>query len=122
MQDQEFFSSDNVYVSLTRFIVSGQTYAMSGVTSVRASEIGPNRFGPALIALIAIACFFIGGDWIYLGALMAGAAIWLWYLQEPEYFVLLRTSSGEVRALKSDDRKFIEDVVQAVNDSIVARG
>lgn len=122
MEDREFFSSDSVYVSLTRFVVFGQTYAMSGVTSVRATRIGPNRFLPIIVVLIGVFFLRSGGNWIIFGLAMIGAAIWLWKLQTPEYVVLLSSASGEMRALRSEDLEYITDVVQALNDCIVARG
>jgi hypothetical protein len=39
-----------------------------------------------------------------------------------EYSVILNTSSGEAEALKSKDREFIENVVSALNQAIIARG
>jgi hypothetical protein len=122
MQEQEFFSSENVYVSLTRFVAFGQTYAMSGVTSVKATEVHPGRLLPILMGGIGILCFMGDGGAMVLGTLLVLLAAALWLLQKPEYFVTLSVSSGEVRALKSDDREFISKVIQALNDSIVARG
>jgi hypothetical protein len=122
MEDREFFSGENVYVSLTRFIVSGQTYAMSGITSVRAAQINPSRLGPILMGFIGLLCLFAGGNAIAVGGILVLGAFGIWHLQAPEYMVVLSSASGEVRALKSHDRAYISDVVQALNDCIVARG
>lgn len=122
MQEQEFFSSENVYVSLTRFVAFGQTYAMSGVTSVKSSEVAPSRLVPILMGGAALLCCLAGFNGILLGVVLFGLAAWIWGMQKPEYFVMLSVSSGEVRALKSDDRQYISGVVQALNDCIVARG
>lgn len=123
MEEREFFAGENVYVSLTRFVVFGKTYAMSGVTSVKASEVPPSRGGPLFLGLAGLMCFTGDGvSWTGLGIVLLGLAAWVWIMQRPEYFILLSTASGEVQALKSQDRQYISEVVQALNDCIVARG
>jgi hypothetical protein len=122
MKEREFFSGEDVYVSLTRFVVLGQTYAMSGVTSVKAHTIKPSRFWPVVAVVLAVLCVFAGGKALIFGALLLVLSIMLWFTQRAEYIILLSTSSGEVQALKSQDREYISAVVQALNDCIVARG
>lgn len=122
MQEQEFFNSPNVYVSLTRFVVFDQTYAMSGVTSVKTSATEPSRTWPVVLGLIGVLCFLAGSGGIVWGLMMLALAAGIWVKQKPEYFVVLNSSSGEARALKSHDREFIGGVVKALNECIVARG
>ena len=123
MQEHEFFRSENVMVSQTRFVTFGQTYAMSGVTSVKASSVSPSRTGPLIVGGIGMLCLFAGsaGPLIF-GAILLAIAALIWASQKPEYFVSLSVASGEVRALKSKDPRFIGDVIQALNECIVARG
>jgi hypothetical protein len=123
MQEQEFFQSANVHVTRSRFVVFGQTYAMSGVTSVKASAVNPSRSAPLLIGGLGLVLLFTGvTSMLIFGAALIGGAALFWASQKPEYFVSLSVASGEVRALRSKDREFIGDVVQALNDCIVARG
>jgi len=123
MQEHEFFRSQNVLVSQTRFVTFGQTYAMSGVTSVKASSVSPSRTGPLVVGGIGVLCLFAGsaGALIF-GAILLAIAALIWVGQKPEYFVSLSVASGEVRALKSKDPQFIGDVIQALNECIIARG
>jgi hypothetical protein len=123
MQEHEFFRSENVLVSQTRFVTFGQTYAMSGVTSVKASSVSPSRTAPLVIGGIGVLCLFGGstGVLVFGVALLAIAAL-IWASQKPEYFVSLSVASGEVRALKSRDPQFVNNVIQALNDCIIARG
>lgn len=122
MQEREFFSSENVYVSQTRFVVLGQTYAMSGVTSVKAHMAATSHFWPMSLIIVAFFCFIAGGAGIIFGLLLLMLAGVLWATQKQEHVILLSTSSGEVQALRSQDREFISAVVQALNDCIIARG
>jgi hypothetical protein len=126
MEEQEFFSSENVYISLTRFVAFGKTYAMSGVTSVRAAEIKPSQAGPMFIAALGLLFLVIGcygnGAFLGLAALLLILAAILAGMQKPQYYVCLSISSGEVQAVKSESREYIAGIVQALNDCIVARG
>lgn len=125
MEERVFFNSDNVYVSLTRFIAFGQTYAMSGVTSVSEVEIKPDQSGSIILV-------FLGAIFLLLGlASAAFLAIGLplllwgainWASKEIHYSIMLTISSGQVKAVVSKDREFISKIVQALNDCIVARG
>jgi Family of unknown function (DUF6232) len=122
VQEQEFFSSDNVYVSLTRFVVNGKTYAMSGITSVNATTILPSRFWPVVLGIIGVFALFAGGSGLGVGLFCIALAACLWLTQRPEYIVLLSAASGEAQALRSQDREYVASIVQALNDCIVARG
>lgn len=123
MQEHEFFRSENVLVSQTRFVTFGQTYAMSGVTSVKASSVNPSRTGPLIIGGLGIILLFSGvTSMLIFGAVLLGCAAFIWSVQKPDYFVSLSVASGEVRALNSKDPQFIGDVIQALNECIIARG
>ena len=123
MDEQIFFNQDGVSVSNARFIVSGQTYAMSAVTSVKQAVRPPSRGGPILLGIVGFLICFIGTtSAIVVGLFMIICAIALGIKQKPEYIVVLNTSSGESQALKSVDRLYVESVVNALNHSIIHRG
>lgn len=126
MEEREFFSSEDVYVSLTRFVAFGKTYAMSGVTSVRAAEIKPSQAGTIFLSVLGLIFLLIGctgsAGLLGLGLLLLILAAIVVAMQKTQYYVCLSTSSGEVQAVKSDSREFIAGIVQALNDCIVARG
>ena len=123
--EKTYFSNGKVTVTNTRFIVQAQTYAMSGVTSVKHQKNSPNRLFP-LAALIA-------GFLLVAGAGKGGANIWqyaifmspgiVWLaVQRTYYSIQLSSASGEIRALVSKHAGFIKDVADALNQSIIERG
>jgi hypothetical protein len=123
MEERVFLDSGNVSISLSRFIVDGQTYAMSGVTSVRTGHAAPSRIGPILLAVFGVLFLFAASAlMMVLGTAMVVLAIYVWANQKPTYIVMLSSASGEAKALSSPDRLFIGNVVNALNDCIVARG
>ena len=126
MQDQNtettFLSEDGVRVTNSRFIVPTQTFAMNGITSVQSFEEKPRRFWPIFFIVVGFLSFFGGKDGIALGVLLlVVGGLWL-AKQKTMFQVRLSTSSGEAKALSSNDKQWIEKVVLAINASIIHRG
>ncbi|MEO8278007.1 MAG: DUF6232 family protein [Thermoanaerobaculia bacterium] len=132
--EKVFFERGAVRVTNSRFQVESQTYAMSAVNSVNflkepASMAGAGcllAFG-AFVLLGGLVSFSTGAKGAGAFALLfGGAAVALGIMiarsLKHTYIVLLRTSNGEVKALRSKDSEYINAVVQALNDAIVARG
>lgn len=122
MREQTFLNEGSVTVTNARFIVYGQTYAMSGVTSVKSLEFPPSRKGPIILIVIGIISMLAGKGAILVGILFLAAGIGWWLLQKSKYSVALSSASGEVQALTSKDGDFVFRVVNALNEAIVARG
>lgn len=123
MEEKIFFADGDISVSNTRFTVCGQTYAMSAVTSVKQTVINPSYGLPGLLGIAGIFICFIGN----IASIVAGLAaiclaIFVGSRRKPEYIVVLNTSSGESQALKSYDKAHVENVVAALNNSIIHRG
>lgn len=122
--EKTYFSNGNVTVTNARFIVPTQTYAMSGVTSVKYQKNPPKRIWPLLLVLIGFAAASKAGPtasiWHYLMFMLPGF-VWL-ALQRATYSIQLSSASGESRALVSKESKFIKSVVDALNQAIVERG
>ena len=123
MEEKTFFSAGDVIVTNARFIAHGQTYAMSGITSVKSFRQDPSRKVPIILGFLGllVAASASGGG-RFVGLLLIAGAVAVWVSQKPEYSVLLSSASGEVKPLASKDGGFISQVVAALNDSIVHRG
>ncbi|WP_145590350.1 DUF6232 family protein [Yersinia aleksiciae] len=123
MEEKEFFSHGDVRVTNARFTVSGATYAMNGVTSVKKLQTKHSKVGPVILAIIgALVTFNTGGEVRIIGILMLLTAIFWFGKIKPEYVVVLNSSSGEAQALKSHDKDYIQSVINALNESIIFRG
>ena len=123
MAEQTFLEGGGVTITNSRFIVAGQTYAMSGVTSVKGITHSPSRKGPVILLAIGVLALIAGKAEGLVGALvfLAAGVAW-WVVQKPKYAVVLHSASGETEALTSQDGSFISKVVGALNAAIVARG
>ena len=120
-QEKVFFDEREVKVTNTRFILPGQkTFAMSGVTAVKTSQIDPSRLVPLLLLVVGLIVGYNKGvNLISFGLVVAGG-VWL-YLQKSTYFIVLSTSSGEQQALQDKDLSWISKVVAALNEAIIFR-
>lgn len=127
MAEKTFFDDGGIKVTQARFIVPGQTYAMSGVTSVATRKITPSKTWPIILTVVGFFVMIGGFSAKSVGAgivgllILAGGIAWL-LLQKPTYWVALHSASGEARALGDKNEAHIEAVIKALNDAIVARG
>lgn len=126
-EESVFFQRAGVRVTTTRFIVGGQTFAMSGITSVKMVEIPPKVGCATALLLIGIATL-VGGFSIerygiaFLGLVIAATGHVVRESAKSTFSVVLRTSGGEVTAYQSADEQHIQEVMEALNGAIVARG
>ncbi|GAA5646050.1 MULTISPECIES: DUF6232 family protein [Vibrio] len=121
MDEKMFLEAGDVSVSNSRFIVNGQTYAMSNVTSVKTGIEKANKGVGIIITLIGLITLFAIKS-IGWGILIVAVGVLAFMGAKDKYSVILSTSSGESKALTSDKRNHIEDIVSALNESIVSRG
>ena len=122
MEEKTFLSEGGVNVTSARFIVPSQTFAMSGITSVKAFEEQPRRAWPIIFLILGALFLFGGGGATVFGGILAVVSIAWLVSQKAKFHVLLSTASGEAKALSSQNREWINRVVTALNDSIVHRG
>ena len=119
MEEKVFFDHADVKVTSARFVNAGQTSAMSNVTSVKAFEEKANRLGGIVLLVVG---FVMAVNVPILGLLVAAVAGGYLYHQKPMYHVMLATAGGEVSALKTRERAYLDKIVAAMNEAIVARG
>lgn len=119
MDETTFFEHGTVRVTNSRFIVDGQTFAMSNITSVKPREEVPSRTLPVLLIIFAVILVLNEVYWaVILGFI---ALVWL-AKQKTAYHVMLHTSGGETSALKTYEPEYLQSVVTAINNAIVHRG
>lgn len=121
MEEKMFLEAGNVSVSNSRFIVSGQTYAMSNVTSVKTGIEEASKGVGIVITLVGLFVLF-GVPSILWGIIIIAVGVLAFMGAKNKYSVVLSTSSGENKALTSEDKTHIENIVSALNESIVSRG
>ena len=123
MNEKTFFNANGISVTNARVVIAGQTYAMSGITSVRAIEEKPSRKGSIILGIIGIIFLLIGqSSTIIIGIIGIALAVVWFILTKPTYHIGLVSASGESKALNSKDSAYISKIVNAINEAIIARG
>ena len=95
MAEETFLNEGGVQVTNARFVVPGQTYALSGVTSVSIHEKKPKRIGPIFLFIIGFFCLmggFSGSSGAFVAALVfIGLGVLWWISNSTKYAVRLMT-------------------------------
>ena len=141
MNEPSLYQDNSVFITKTRAVIGGTTYAVSNVTSVAMVVIPPNK--TIAIALISVGlvtaasgiclaslsfaerqlgvspteiCLVTAG----LGALLTG--IYLALAAKPSFAMRFSSAGGETNVFTSKNRDYIQKLVNAMNQAIVARG
>lgn len=139
MPETEYYNSNNVLVTSSRFVVGAQTYPIAQLSSVSLVEIPPKTgcatwlmAGGVVALVIAIVDLLAAGRgegaWdvalvVLAVALMLGAGGFaLRRSTVTRYAVQIVTAAGQHRLLSSTDRSTPAAVVSALNEAIAARG
>lgn len=130
MAEETVYSDDTVSVTTARVIISGTTYALHNITSVKMT-FTPAKKGCAVTLLIVSIWGLLGaggafsksvgtglGGLFLTGGIIAGAIAWMCACK-PDYHVAIASSSGEAHVLTSKDKGYIEKIVASINDAIV---
>jgi hypothetical protein len=125
--EKVFFEYEDVKVTNTRFINGSNTFAMSGITSLKIRK-NPPKYGDLIAcAVLALSGIFMiaTGDNTTIGLLITaffGIGFWvLFKSKKTEYFIMLATAGGEAEGLKTNQLEYAESVTKALNEAIIYR-
>jgi hypothetical protein len=118
--EQQIYSDGNVHVSTTRLIVFGVTYPLSNVSSVRLFKEGPNN-GWGYISVIMGFLVLVAQQWLW-GILLIALGVFIFVAVKAKYTMLIGSAGGEKAALQSPSAPYVQDIVDKINEAIVARG
>lgn len=134
--ETELFRSGGDVVTTQRAVLTGTTYAVRQINSVRMETVPPNRRAAIIVLAIGGVALLWGVmlakdvsmfDGSALTGLLIGAAgialgVWLSKRAKATHYVLLSTSSGEVKSVYSHDAGLIQRYVAAISDAVVRQG
>jgi Family of unknown function (DUF6232) len=119
------YQDGNSLVSTARTVVHGTTFATANITSVRVEE----RFHGTFVTLIGIVLALVGlgslfGKTIGTGivCLIIGALLTWLGSRMKQYYLVLHSASGEVRALQSGNPAVVKPIADAISQAIIMRG
>ncbi len=116
-----------VRITNTRAIFGNVTYAMNNITSVSKGIIPPNRKPWIIIAVTGFILLAIFGgvkeaSGAIVGAFIMALGIIAAIMAKPKYTVRIGSASGETHALISEDERYVQNIINAINEAIVKRG
>jgi hypothetical protein len=117
--EHTLLAEQGIIVSTARFVVGTTTYPLAGITAVSTSAIKPKYLLPLILILFGLPLLPAKAP-LGLPLLLAGIAIIV--LSKKRFVVRMATAGGQVDALASKDRAYIERVVSALNTAIIQRG
>ncbi len=134
--ETEIFRAGSDIVTTQRALLSGTTYAVRQINSVRMETVPPNRRLPLILLAIGGVALLWGvmlANDVSLfanstlvafgvGAACIAAGVWLWRRAKATHYVLLSTSSGEVKSVYSTDEALIQRYVGAISEAVVRQG
>lgn len=131
-KEETIYSDNVVAVTSARVVVYGTTFPLRNITSVGMSYTSPRMVKPVLLlivgALILLFAFMPLNDvkappeaYIIAGGMMIGAIVWM-IVGKTRFHVRLATASGELQVLTSENREYIQRVVQCINEAMVRVG
>jgi hypothetical protein len=128
--EEEIYSDNAVIVTNMRVIIGGATYALRNITSVKMLFTPPRLVKPILLLIVGLIILGAAaaeihsttpapiGVYIIGGAMIVGGIFWI-VGARTSYHVSLSSAAGEVHALTSKKKTYIERVVRSINKAIV---
>jgi hypothetical protein len=125
----QVYRDANIQVTNLRAILHGKTYAMANITSVSMFTEVRSKFPGVVVGFLGVVLLLSGfgsrealGCFIVFGLVLIAVGIAYFVAQKDRYWVRIGSASGEMNALTSQNREYIERVVNAMNEAIVRRG
>jgi len=128
MNDEKIiYQEHGILVSTTRVVIDGTTYPTANITSVTMRKDVPDQGCAILAILVGFLCAYIGKAQpmevllIFGCILLVIGVIWM-TSQKPTFSIVFSASSGEIKAMVSNDQALIQEIVEAINQAIIIRG
>ena len=126
-KETTFYSDERgVRITNTRAIVGATTYAMANITSVSTAVKPANRTPGIVVAILGLLVLVITGllgssGGVIFGVIFLGLGILVAVIAKATYVVRIGSASGEADAISSKDEKYIQAIVQAMNEAFIKR-
>lgn len=136
-EETVIYQQDKIKITNLRAVFGDKTYSISNVSAVELETMPASTGTGAIMASVgvlmviyAIVSFIPSQNalrapnptLLIIGLLLAAVGIFLLRAAKPSYTVKISTSSGEVKALSSENKELISNIVEAINTAIIQKG
>lgn len=132
--ERVFLDLNGVYISNTKVILAGTTYATANITSV-SKRFTPASKGCATLLVVLGGLMMLGSlgplfskdfgagfvMFLVCGGITAAGVAW-WRSLKPVYHVVLASASGEREGMSSKDHDLVDRIIGAITQAITHRG
>lgn len=116
-----FYQDSSVIITQSRYVAYSKTYAMRNISSVHIFEIAKSNTKAILLIIFGIMLLF-SKEIFFMGIILIALGVW-WYISiKNDYAVRISTNAGEANSIISTDKKYIQTIVNALNQAIIHRG
>lgn len=133
-EERVFLNDGYIYVSNTRVVLHGTTYATANITSV-SKRFTPASSGCAIVLIVIGALMGLGalgtfsstdpgdsvGVLLFAGVIVAAGVLWYRSLK-PTFHVVLASAAAERHGFSSKDEALVNRITTAISDAIIHRG
>jgi hypothetical protein len=125
MQDTIFFNDEGVLVTRSRIVVLDQTFAMSGITSVKVAPLHHifRRIVAVVFILFGLMMCIPGNASAYVvAALSVVVGVAIAWGAKTRYALILLSASGELKALVDTNEDLVYKISTSISNAMIARG
>lgn len=128
--EETIYSDTTVVVTNLRVIIGGATYPLRNLTSVKMQFTPPRLVKPVLLLIVGLMILLAAfmpfnekapappGVYIIAIAMIGCAILWM-YSAKTKYHVALSSASGEIHAMTSTSKDYVERIILSVNQAMV---
>jgi hypothetical protein len=120
METQIHFIQDGVRVTNTVLTVNGQTYDLNKITSVHVKGIEPKRWSSMLCIALGLVLLINESGLFVIGGILTTLGVVTGVLASQTYAVVLTMEGGEKEVLVSFDSEYIQKVIHALDNAMLA--
>lgn len=114
-----FFSDKNgIFISNSRIVVHNSTYPTSGITAIHLKEVDEINNNGLYLAFLGLLTFFLLKI-VGITFILFGLFFHLFKSKKIIYILELQTISGWVEVFKSYNKNYIDEISNAINNSII---
>lgn len=138
MEEKEFFNDQVVSVTSARVKMNSLTFALRNISSVRSVTIQPSHALDIFLIIVGVVITIFGlcaagvgggaesggtmGVGIFtilfgIGIVIIGILIYT--KKKPTYYVYLGTNAGEQKGIYSQNKTYVDSIVEAINEAII---
>jgi hypothetical protein len=119
MEEEVFLKLDSVVVSSTRVVLGKKTFATRNIGSIAVKD-EPISLASFLLVFIGLACLSSKDAMVFGIPLLIGSAIYIFSHWGKQTMTVV-AGGGEVVAIKSQPRAFVQKVSAAIEQAIAVR-